>query len=85
MSTRRKLRLYVDVVLLLFLHLGIGGRLLYLLFELFVGCWHLVLGLERGVGMGERRGRGRGPLYISESEADRSTRSAGRLITLNSR
>ena len=43
----------------------IGGRLLYRLFELFVGFGRLVLGLERGVERGERRGRGRGPLDVS--------------------
>ena len=68
MSTRRKLRLYVVVVLLLFLHLGIGGRLLYRLFELFVGFGRLVLGSVKGVGMGESLGRSRGPLDVSQAE-----------------
>ena len=85
MSTRRKRRLYVDVVLLLFLHLVIGGRLLYRQFELFVGFGRLVLGLERGVGMGERKGRGRGPLNVSAEEADSPARSGGRLNRLNGR
>ena len=82
-----KRRLFVVGVLLLYLHLGIVGRLLYRLFWLFVGCWRLVGGLERGVGMGERLGRGRGPLDVSmaKGKADRPTRSAGRLSRLNSR
>ena len=43
--------------------------------------------MERGVGMGERLGRGRGPLVVSDAkdEADRPTRSAGRLSRLYSR
>lgn len=80
------LLLYVDGVLLLHLHLGILGRLLYRLFLLFVGYWRLVGGLVKGVGMGERLGRGRGPLDVSEAKAkaDRPTRSAG-LSRLNNR
>ena len=65
-----KRQLYVVGVLLLCLHLGIVGRLLYRLFELFVGCWRLVVGLERVVGMEERLGRGRGPLDVSETETE---------------
>jgi hypothetical protein len=87
MLKRRMLRLYVVVVLLLYLRLGIVGRLLYLLFELFVGYWRLVVGLVREVGMGERLGQGRGPLDVSEAKgkADRPTRSASRLSRLSSR
>jgi len=35
--------------------------------------------------MGERRGRGRGPLDVSAEEADKPTRSAGRLSRPNGR